>query len=103
MTSTETSDRATSAPTAPVAAAPSRTLSILSLVAAIASVPLGHLVILPLAAIVLGFIARQREPWARGMSTWGIVVGFVILFWWLIVGAIALTVWLPIALVSNGF
>jgi hypothetical protein len=86
----------TTTPT-PVAAAPSRTLSILSLVAAIASVPLGHFVILPIAAIVLGFFARSREPWARTMSTWGIVLGFVILFWWVVVGAIALSVWLPLA------
>jgi hypothetical protein len=82
----------------PAVAAPPRTLSILSLVAAIASVPLGHFVILPIAAIVLGFFARSREPWARTMSTWGIALGFVVLFWWVIVGAIALSFWLPLAL-----
>jgi hypothetical protein len=31
------------------------------------------------------------------MSTWGIALGFVILFWWIIVGAIALALWLPLA------
>jgi hypothetical protein len=80
---------------APAATAPPRTLSILSLVAAIASVPLGHLIVLPIAAIVLGFLARRREPWARTMSTWGIVLGFVVLFWWVVAGIVALTVWLP--------
>jgi riboflavin transporter FmnP len=78
--------------------APTRTLSILSLVAAIAAVPLGHFFILPIAAIVLGFLARGREPWARTMSTWGIALGFVILFWWAIVGMFALAFWLPISI-----
>ena len=86
------------APT-PTSTAPPRTLSILSLVAAIASVPLGHLIILPIAAIVLGFLGRSREPWARTMSTWGIAIGFVVLFGWVIAGLIALAIWLPLALV----
>ncbi len=95
MTTTPASET-TSTP-APTAIAPPRTLSILSLVAAIASVPLGHFFILPLAAIILGFYARSREPWARTLSTWGIAIGFVVLFGWLIVGAVALSLWLPLA------
>jgi hypothetical protein len=86
----------TTTPT-PAVAAPPRTLSILSLVAAIASIPLGHVVLLPIAAIVLGFFARSREPWARTMSTWGIALGFAILFGWIVVGAVALSVWVPLA------
>ena len=88
----------TPAPTTPTVAAPPRTLSILSLVAAIASIPLGHFVILPIAAIVLGFVARSREPWARTMANWGIGLGFAILFGWLLVGVIALALWLPFAM-----
>jgi hypothetical protein len=103
-TSTPAASSVDGAPTPPLAAAaPARTLSILSLVAAIASIPLGHLVVLPLAAIVLGFIARQREPWARTMSTWGIVLGFVILFWWIAVGALAASFWVPVALLHHVF
>ena len=68
-------------PVSPVAA-PARTLSILSLIAACAAIPLGHIVVLPIAAIVLGFVARRREPEARTLSMWGIIVGFVLLFWW---------------------
>jgi hypothetical protein len=86
----------TTTPT-PAVASPSRTLSILSLVAAIASIPLGHLVILPIAAIVLGFIARDREPSGRMLANWGIGVGFVILFWWMIVGIVAVSFWVPLA------
>jgi hypothetical protein len=90
----------TSLPTpSPAVSTQPRTLSILSLVAAIVSIPLGHFVILPIAAIVLGFLARGREPWARTMSTWGIVLGFVILFWWVLVGLLAAIVWLPLVLV----
>jgi hypothetical protein len=88
---------------APAAFAPPRTLSILSLVAAIASVPLGHFFILPIAAIVLGFFARSREPWARTMSTWGIAIGFVILFWWVAVALFAVAFWLPLALLHHAF
>jgi hypothetical protein len=86
----------TTTPT-PAVASPSRTLSILSLVAAIASIPLGHVVILPIAAIVLGFIARNREPAGRTLANWGIGVGFVILFWWMIVGIIAVSFLVPLA------
>jgi hypothetical protein len=109
MSTTDTSTPVTATPAAGTAgtasgtAAPARTLSILSLVAAIASIPLGHLVILPVAAIVLGFIARQREPWARSMSTWGIALGFVILFGWVVVGAVAASFWLPFALLHHAF
>lgn len=78
--------------------APPRTLSILSLVAAIASVPLGHFFILPLAAIILGFYGRSREPWARTLSTWGVVIGFVVMFWWLVVGMLALVFWVPLSI-----
>jgi hypothetical protein len=81
----------------PTTFAPPRTLSILSLVAAIASVPLGHFFILPLAAIILGFYGRSREPWARNLSTWGIAIGFVVLFWWVAVGILALAFWVPLS------
>jgi hypothetical protein len=87
----------------PVAASAPRTLSILSLVAGIAAIPLGHLVVLPLAAIVLGFIARTREPEGRTFSNWGIVLGFVLLFWWVIVGSLAVAVFVPLGLIHHFF
>lgn len=85
----------------PFTAAPPRTLSILSLVAALVSIPFGHIILLPIAAIVLGFLARRREPWARTMSTWGIVLGFVVLFWWVVAGLVALSIWLPFIAVHS--
>jgi hypothetical protein len=81
----------------PVAVAAPRTLSILSLIAGIAAIPLGHLFVLPVAAIVLGFIARTREPSGRILANWGIGLGFALLFWWLVVGAIAVSVFVPLA------
>jgi hypothetical protein len=75
---------------------PAKTLGILSVVAAGASVLLGHTFILPIAAIVLGFIARSREPQSRTLSTIGIVGGFVILFWWAVVALIAGSLLLPL-------
>src|ERR1700712_3210693 len=99
MTTTPISEPTlTSTGTASAVSAPPRTLSILSLVAAVAAVPLGHVFLLPIAAIILGFLARGREPWARTMSTWSIVIGFVVLFWWVLAGLFALTFWVPLAL-----
>ena len=88
---------------APSTSAPARTLSILSLVAAVASVPLGHIVVLPIAAIILGFIAREREPEARTLANWGIGVGFVLLFGWIAIWAVAAAFWLPFALLHFSF
>ncbi len=80
-----------------------RTLSIPSLVAAIASIPLGQFILLPVAAIVLGFLARAGEPAGRTLSTWGMDLGFVILFGWVDDGAVAATIWLPFAFLHRGF
>lgn len=64
-------------------------LSILSLVAGIIGV-IGFFVVfipfvgsilqlfVPLAAVILGFVAKRREPWAaRGLWLTGIILGFV--------------------------
>ncbi|WP_166873087.1 DUF4190 domain-containing protein [Salinibacterium sp. ZJ450] len=66
-------------------AAPNQTLSILALVLGIVSLVFGQTFFIPVAAIVLGFLARTREPASRTMGTWGIVLGFVSLFGWLLV------------------
>jgi hypothetical protein len=96
-----TSTPATDPTPTPAVYAPPRTLSILSLVAGIASIPFGHFFLLPIAAIVLGFFARSREPYARTMSTWGIVLGFVVLFGWLAVGLFALAFVAPLLILHS--
>ena len=89
---TESTPAATTAP---------KTLSILSLVAGVAAIPLGHLFVLPIAAIVLGFVARDREPAGRSLANWGIGLGFVLLFWWVLVGALAVSFFVPLAFLHH--
>jgi hypothetical protein len=92
-----------STPTPVATPTESRTLSILSLVAAIASIPLGHVVLLPIAAVVLGFIARNKELTGRNLSTAGIVIGFVVLFGWVVFGLIALAIVVPLGILHHVF
>ncbi len=87
----------TTTPT-PATAAPSQALSILSVVVAAASIVFGHFFVLPITAIVLGFVARTREPQARTLSTVGIVLGFVVLFGWIAILAIGAAVFVPLAI-----
>jgi hypothetical protein len=103
----------TTQPTAPQEAAPralpyaqepafssSRILGTLSLVGGIASIVFGQTVILPIAAIVLGFLAHQREPQSRAFAIWGIVLGFLALFGWILIVAIGAVVAVPFFLVG---
>ena len=62
-----------------------KTLSYVSFWLGVASVVLSPTVLVPVAAIVLGFLARTREPAGRIWATWGIVLGFVMAFGWLVV------------------
>jgi hypothetical protein len=75
-----------------------KTLSYVSFWLGVASVVLSPTVLVPVAAIVLGFMARTREPAGRTWATWGIVLGFVMSFGWLvalIVGGVAALAALP--------
>lgn len=58
-----------------VAAPPSKILSILSLVAGIVSIIGGSWTFLiPVAGIVLGFIGLNKEPHAKPLAVWGIIL-----------------------------
>ncbi|THG29752.1 DUF4190 domain-containing protein [Naasia lichenicola] len=75
-----------SAPPQYAGAAPSKTLSIISLIAGIVGVVSSFFYIgflFGVAAVVLGFLGRKREPAAKGFWLTGIILGFV---------AIALTI-----------
>jgi hypothetical protein len=63
----------------PATIAQPKTLGIVSIVLAGISVFTGHLFVFALAAIVVGIIGRTKEPAGRKLSTWGIVVGSVML------------------------
>ena len=76
--------------------------SIASLVLGIASIPTGW-AIAGILAIVFGFLGRSREPQARTMSTWGIVLGFVGTFGWLIFAFLGLMFAAPFALWGMSF
>jgi hypothetical protein len=103
MTKTES---LSSTPTAPAVApaAPATTtngFSITALVLGITGIALGQW-FLSVAAIVFGFVARNREPGARLMANWGLVLGFVGTFGGILFGIIGLTVFAPFWL-AGGF
>jgi hypothetical protein len=87
--------------TTQTSAAPSQALSILSLVAGVVSIAFGQTFFLPIAAIVLGFIGRGREPQARTLSTIGIILGFLMLLGWILVVIFGAAFLLPLALLHH--
>lgn len=94
---TETPARSDSPVTSPAA------LSIFSLVAGAASILFGQTFFLPIAAIVVGFIARRREPNGHTMSTIGIILGFVMLFGWALLLLVGASFFVPLALFHHVF
>lgn len=70
-------------------------LGILSLVGGALAIVFGHTIVIPIAAIVLGFVARHREPRPHTLANWGIALGFVSLFGWIVIGIVAAAAALP--------
>ncbi|MFE6963587.1 hypothetical protein ACFVAJ_00650 [Agromyces sp. NPDC057679] len=88
---TTVTDTATQAPYAephPAAAplAESRGFSISSLVLGLVSIVAGYSFVVPIAGLVLGIMALKREPAARTMAIWGIVLNAVMLAGAVLVG-----------------
>ena len=94
-----TADPTTTTPT-PITAvsAPSKTLGILSLVSAGLSIFTGHLFVFAIAAVVLGIIGFRREPAGRTLSTWGIIVGSVMIVLPLVIVGMGLALLVPFAI-----
>jgi len=92
---TATSHVSSSAPTGAAPFAPVRTLSIIALALGAASVLFGYTFLVPIAAIVVGILGYQREPEARVMSVWGIVLGAVMSVGWVFLGFIGLAAAAP--------
>lgn len=95
MTKTD-SLTSTTAPAVAPAAAPAATngFSITALVLGITGIALGQW-LLSVAAIVFGFVARNREPGARLMANWGLVLGFVGAFGGILLGIIGVAAFAP--------
>jgi hypothetical protein len=83
-----------------VAVAPVRTLSLVSFGLGLASVLFSFTFLVPIGAVVIGFLARQREFAGRGFATWGIVLGFVMLFGWVVILILGVAVFAPVALLG---
>ncbi|WP_227497341.1 DUF4190 domain-containing protein [Planctomonas psychrotolerans] len=67
---------------ASVGALDPKPLSLTSFWLGIASVVFSFTLFVPIAAIVLGFLARTREPSGQVYAIWGIVLGFVMAIGW---------------------
>lgn len=80
---------------APVAA--SNGLSITALVLGITGIALGQ-GLLSIGAIIFGYIARTKEPQARLMANWGLVLGLVGTFGGLLLAIWGFAAFLPFAL-----
>jgi hypothetical protein len=86
-----------------ISAADTKTFGILSLVFGIASVVAGHMVLVPIAAVVLGIIGLRREPSSRAFSIWGIVLGSVMLALPVLIVVIGVAVLAPLGALALFF
>ncbi|MCR8670544.1 DUF4190 domain-containing protein [Agrococcus sp. HG114] len=84
-------------------AAQPKTLSIVSLVLGLASIFIGGSILVPIAGIIVGVMARKREPAGRTMALWGIWLSVAMLvLWallWILAGGLLLA---AIGLASSG-
>lgn len=83
--------------TATAPATQSSTYSVLGLVLSIVSIPTG-MGPFAIAGVILGFIARSKEPASVTTANWAIIVGLLSLFGWIILGVIGFAMFAPFAL-----
>jgi hypothetical protein len=94
VSSTSAAPAESIAPVAVPATAPNG-FSITALVLGITGIAFGQW-FLSIAAIVFGFVARNREPGARIMANWGLVLGFVGAFGGILFGIIGIAAFAPL-------
>lgn len=101
MTKTDSPSRSTEfvTPVAP-AVAPTNGFSITALVLGITGIALGQ-GLLSVAAIVFGFVARNREPSGRLTANWGLVLGFVGALGGFVLGIVGVAVFAPFWLTAG--
>jgi hypothetical protein len=100
MTKTDSVPSTSAAPAESIApaatpAATTNGFSITALILGIAGIALGQW-LLSVGAIVFGFVARNREPGARLMANWGLVLGFVGVFGGILFGIIGFAAFAPL-------
>jgi uncharacterized membrane protein len=100
MTTTDSATTAIPSTAGSPATSATNTLSVVSLVLGIAGILLGQALV-AIAAIVLGFVARTREPQAITTANWGLVLGFVGLFGGFVLGILAFFGLGPILLLGS--
>jgi hypothetical protein len=83
---------------APVAAAPVASTTVFgttSLVLAIVGIVLGQGLI-SVAAVILAFVARAKEPTGRLVANWGLALGFVGVFGGLLLAILGIAAFIPV-------
>lgn len=102
MTTTTPTPIVESTEAAPAAAAPVRTLAIVSLALGAAAIVSGFNLLLGVPAIIVGVLALQREPAGRSLAIAGIVTGSIAASG-LVLGAIAAAFAIPFGLFALPF
>ncbi|WP_425843299.1 DUF4190 domain-containing protein [Agrococcus sp. TSP3-2-1] len=70
-------------------AAEPKTLSVVALVLGLASIFIGGSILVPIAGIIVGVMARKREPAGRTMALWGIWLSVAMLALWALLWIVA--------------
>ncbi len=84
----------------PATTSASTSLSVVSLVLGIVGIALGQAVI-GIAAIVLAFVARSREPQGIATANWGLALGFVGVFGGVVLSILAFFGLAPLFLLGS--
>lgn len=66
-----------------------KTLSVVALVLGLASIFIGGSILVPIAGIIVGVLARKREPAGRTMALWGIWLSVAMLALWALLWIVA--------------
>ncbi|WP_051222975.1 DUF4190 domain-containing protein [Agrococcus lahaulensis] len=66
-----------------------KTLSVVALVLGLASIFIGGSILVPIAGIIVGVLARKREPAGRAMALWGIWLSVAMLVLWALLWIVA--------------
>lgn len=94
MTTETLTSPTSSATTTP--ATESSTYSVLGLVLSIVSIPTG-MGPLAIAGVILGFIARGKEPASVTTANWAIIIGLLSLFGWIAFAFVGFALFAPLA------